>query len=447
MGILRSVLKVVGVCLMVSLMAPTVSNLRGVRANGRPNILFITLDDLNVNLGCYGHPLVKSPNIDRLAREGSLFEKAYCQFPLCNPSRTSFLSGKRPESTGVLDNKTKPRTNLPDHRFLPEYFGDRGYFTGRVGKILHDPFQKAVRWDIAKNPADDSEENVVRPPGGLREWEASPLGDDKLVDGRITRLVLRLIRENANEPFFIAAGFRRPHRPYIAPKRFFDMYDLDDIELPEEASHDDVATVEQKKEVVRAYYACISYVDYQIGLILNELDRLGIRDKTIIVFLSDHGADQGERNRFGRKRSLNEQILRVPLIFAGPGIPQGQVFNHLVELVDLYPTLSALCNYGVPDGMEGLSMVPILTSPTNPWKTAAFTENEAAERSGKSVRTDRYRYTRLESGEDFLYDISQDPDERDNLVEDPSRAATLQEMRKLLIDGWRSVLPSANKKR
>lgn len=409
-----------------------------------PNILFIVADDLGLSLGSYGHPLVKSPAIDRLAAEGAKFERAYCQFPFCNPSRTSFLSGKRPQTTGVLDGTTHPRKHMAGQAFLPEHFKNNGYFIARVGKIEHDTFNDVVRWDTAEDaPAmEDKPENEL--PTNMPAWEESNLSDEELPDGRIARRAIELIREHSSSPFFLAVGFHRPHRPLVAPKKYFDLYNTDDITLPEDALVQDGVTPQQKREALRAYFACVSFMDTQVGLILDELDRLGLRENTVISFTGDHGVDLGQRNRFVRKQSLFENVIRVPLILAGPGVPRGVALNQFAELVDLYPTLAALASLPEAKGLEGLSLVPLLNNPTRQWKTAVFADNESKNKFHQCVRTERYKYVQWKDGREALYDLTLDPNEKNNLAGLREHRKTINKLKKMLKSGYKSALPPSS---
>jgi len=408
-----------------------------------PNVLFIVADDLGISLGCYGHSLVKSPSIDRLAAEGAKFERAYCQFPFCNPSRTSFLSGKRPQTTGVLSGTTHPRKNLTGQAFLPEHFKNNGYLIARVGKIEHDTFTDVVSWDIAEDTAatEDKPENEL--PTNMPAWEESNLSDEELPDGHIARRAIELIRDHSSSPFFLAVGFHRPHRPLVAPKKYFDLYNADDIPLPEDALVDDGVTPRQKREALRAYFACVSFIDAQVGLILDELDRLGMRENTIISFTGDHGVDLGQRNRFVRKQSLFENVIRVPLIMSGPGVPQGVSFNQFAELVDLYPTLTALASLPQAQGMEGLSLVPLFANPAREWRTAVFADNESRERAQHAIRTEHYKFVQWKDGRQSLYDLALDPEEKNNLAGMREYRKTLRQLKKMLKMGYKSALPLA----
>lgn len=406
-----------------------------------PNVLFIVADDLGLSLGCYGHPMVKSPAIDRLAAQGTKFERAYCQFPFCNPSRTSFLSGKRPQSTGVLDGPTHPRKKLPGQTFLPEHFKNNGYFIARVGKVEHDTFTDVVRWDFAEDaPAmEDRPENDL--PNNMPAWQASDLSDEELPDGQMALRAIELIREHSSSPFFLAVGFHRPHRPLVAPKKYFDLYNTDDITLPADAMVNDGVTPQQKREALRAYFACVSFMDAQVGLILDELDRLGLRENTIISFTGDHGVDLGHRDRFVRKQSLFENVIRVPLIFSGPGVPHSVALDQFAELVDIYPTLAALAGLPEVRGMEGLSLVPVLSDPARKWRTAVFAENESKDRYHNCIRTERYKYVKWKDGREALYDLTLDPGEKNNLAGLREHRKTLKQLKKMLKSGYKSALP------
>lgn len=435
--------KTISVCLILASLHVTGSENGCVIASDSFNVILITVDDLNTSLGCYDHPQAQTPNIDRLARQGARFARAYSQYPLCNPSRASFLSGKRPDTTGVISNKIHPKTRLTSDMFLPEYFASNGYFTARAGKISHNASRDSIEWDSEYNPPPDERIEMAGHPD-LPDWKATEMNDSRLPDGLIAQRIIELLRERRDKPFFLAAGFHRPHGPFIAPKRYFDLYDVRDIQLPPEASADGNPTVIQKKEILRAYLACISFVDAQIGLILDELDRLDLRRNTIIVFASDHGLRLGEGKVFGRKRSLDEIVIKIPLIVAAPDIPQGLVLGQIVELVDIFPSLTELCGLPSPPEIEGLSFVPLLREPDRGWKRAAFTEYTEKRhgfKRGRSVQTERFKYIRRPNGREFLYDLIEDPKERINLVRNDQYLDALREMRMLLAEGWRSALP------
>ncbi len=440
------------------------------------NVLFIAVDDLNNDLGCYGDPIARTPNIDRLAARGVRFDRAYCQYPLCNPTRTSLLSGRRPDTTRILDNNSPPRTYLKDVVFLPEHFRAQGYFTARVGKIAHGKFEDAVKWDVSENarpgPAASAVRRRDRRLGGQQgraadgtlnlEWQPTDNKDDDEPDGNTARRIAQLLEQNKDRTFFIAAGFHKPHLPWVAPKKYFDMFppekmplpqvppddtkDIPSIALPNSFRRDVGMTDDQKRKAKAAYYACVSFMDAQVGVVLDALDRLKLVEKTIVVFWGDHGFHLGEHYGLWRKMSLFEESARVPLIVAVPWKQGGAASPRLVEFVDIYPTLTELCGLPVPDGLEGASFVSLLSEPNRPWKKAAFTVVARGRGIlGRTVRTERYRYTEW-GGEKYseLYDHRTDPHEYTNLAGDPIFTKTLAELRSLLKAGWRAALPPPN---
>jgi uncharacterized sulfatase len=447
----------------------------------KPNVLLVMVDDLNVRLGCYGYP-VRTPAVDRVAREGRRFDRAYCQVPSCSPSRTSLLTGWRPERTGVWDNLQTPRERLTGAVPLQEHFHANGYFTARVGKIYHGSFEDQFRWDLAEHTpylaGDEAWEPLPRKEreqagSAARPWTATNNRDEDEPDGRTARRVARLIEQHKGRPFFIAAGFNKPHIHWVAPRRYFDLYPPDRIELPAEPidDRDDIpeiaifrkaprspgrflgGTGERddafRREATAAYYACVSFVDAQVAVLLQTLDRLKLRDRTIVVLLGDHGFHLGEHGGLWRKNTLFEESLRVPFILAAPGLKQpGLAARGLVESLDLYPTVLELAGLpGVP-GLEGTSLAPLLEDPVGAVKTAAFS---IAPRNppelGRSVRTERWRYTEWPDGGRELYDLGppgpwsrllaavglrRDPAVPRNLARDPRFGGTIAEMQALL---------------
>jgi iduronate 2-sulfatase len=434
------------------------------------NVLFIAADDLNNDLGCYGHPLVKSPHIDRLAARGVRFDRAYCQFPLCSPSRSSLMTGMRPDETKVYDLQKHFRETLADVVTLPQLFQRNGYFAARVGKIYHygnpggigtNGLDDEPSWNVRINPrgVDRDEETVLtnRTPGrGLGSslsFYASPAPDEEHTDGKVASETIRLIEQNRDRPFFIAAGFYRPHCPYIAPRKYFDLYPLDKIAAPSfsadewktippaalwvNSPHFGVSTQAQR-ESIQAYYASISFLDANVGRLVDALQRLGLADNTIIVFWSDHGYLLGQHGHW-MKMTLFEGSARNPLIIAGPGVAKGKASGRTVELVDLYPTLADLCSLSdTPKNLAGRSLRPLLKNPQDRWEKPALTQvlRGVGENAfmGYSVRTERYRYTEWDEGRKGteLYDYDRDPQELRNLSGDPKHANTLEMMKKLL---------------
>jgi uncharacterized sulfatase len=438
----------------------------------RPNILFIAADDLNNDLGCYGHPLVQSPNIDRLAARGVKFDRAYCQFPLCSPSRSSVLTGLRPDTTRVFDLRYHFRQDLPEVVTLPQLFRAGGYFVARVGKMYHygNPGQigtsgldDPASWEEVRNPAGRDktalELDVIRytgQRGGSLGAAMAYLNDKQGVDaehtdGKVADEAIALLEQHKDKPSFLGVGFYRPHCPWITPGGYFEKYSLADIHLPEVAPDYPAGvpapalgstrpwpnlgvTPEQARECKLAYYASISFLDAQIGRLLDALDRLGLSDNTIVVLWSDHGYHLGEHGLWF-KQSCFEESARVPLIIAAPALNRsGATCARNVELVDLYPTLADLAGLTAPASLEGVSLRPLLAHPSAPWSRPAYTQVQRGDFPGHSVRTERWRYTEWDFGARGaeLYDHESDPQELRNLAADPRHAATVTALTQLL---------------
>jgi iduronate 2-sulfatase len=427
---------------------------------GKLNVLLVAVDDLNNRIGCYGDPIVKTPNIDRLARRGVRFDHSYCNYPLCNPTRTSLLSGRRPETTRVYDNRTWPRKFLGDVVFLPEYFKAQGYFTARVGKIAHGLFEDAVTWDISESRAGVALKKRAAPPdedstpagngAGKLSWTPTNRSDDQEPDGATARRIVQLIEENKSKPFFVGCGFHKPHLPWVAPRKYFDMYSLDQIKLPNTPANDrddipplaltftkgdDVMTDEERRKAILAYHAATSFMDAQLGLVLDTLDRNKLWDNTVVLLFGDHGWHLYDHLQLWRKMTVFEQAARAPLILHAPGKKENVACPRLVEFVDIYPTLTQLAGLPQAPGMEGKSFVPLLDNPQQPWKKAAYTMVARGKgRFGRSVRTDRYRYTEWDHGKDGveLYDHEVDVNEWTNLSGNAKVSAVQREMQQLL---------------
>ncbi len=436
----------------------------------KPNVLFISADDLNNDLGAYGHPLIKSPNIDRLAARGVRFDRAYNQFPLCSPSRTSLMTGLRPDMTRVYDLQKHFRSVLPDVVTLSQLFQHNGYYAARVGKIYHygnpsqigtDGLDDPKSWNQVINPrgADKDEEKVLtnhtpsRGLGSSLSLYASPAPDEEHTDGKVALETIKLLEQNKDRPFFIAAGFYRPHCPYIAPKKYFDLYPIEKIAAPR-SSTDEMVNIPQaalwtnpphfgvgqqaQREAIQAYYASISFLDANVGRLLDALDRLKLADNTIIVFWSDHGYLLGQRGQW-MKMSLFEGSARNPLIFAGPGVVKGKASGRTVELIDIYPTLADLCGLAdAPKNLAGRSLRPLLKNPNARWDKPAITQVQRGSGQntfmGYSIRNERWRYTEWDEGRRGveLYDEARDPRETRNLANDPKSAKIVAEMKKSL---------------
>ncbi|MHC5541780.1 sulfatase, partial [Singulisphaera rosea] len=378
-------------------------------ADQRPNVLFLISDDLNNLLGCYGDPLAKTPNLDRLAARSVRFDRAYCAFPLCGPSRNSMLTGLYPNSTGILTNGQVFRQTIPSQRSLPQAFRNAGYFAGRIGKLFHYNVPMSVgtnghddpgSWELELNPAGvdrlEEEPRIVslRPGefGATLSWYASPKGDRDHTDGLMAEdaeWVLERFARRKDRPFFLAVGFFRPHTPYVAPKAYFDLHpestmpvvqgvkeDQADIPAPAllSARRDNNLDDAKRREARQGYNASISFMDAQVGRVIDALDRLGLAENTIIVFTSDHGYHVGEHGLW-QKMSLFEESARVPLLIAAPGLAtKGRAAKTPVSHVDLYPTLAELCGVEHPTNLQGQSLVPILKDPDTVGRGSALTQ-------------------------------------------------------------------------
>lgn len=450
------------------------------------NVLFLASDDMRPQLGCYGDPQVKSPNLDRLAAQGMVFTRSYCQQALCSPSRISLLSGRRPGATGIRDIGPTLRSHLPDVVTLPQHFKNNGWFTRSLGKIYHigidDPDSWSVPSWISKSPRYGPASNaLVRaraqqfreagkpvPQNGKDApffrgpaFEAVDCGDDDLVDGNIAAEGVRALGDLAkrpDQPFFLAVGFLNPHVPWVSPKKYWDLYRPEEIRLPDNQflpknapvyaarSGDDFywyanvpqdrkVTPEFGRECLQGYLASISYVDACVGRVLAELDRLGLRENTIVVFWGDHGYYMGEHSWWGGKHNNYEGATRAPLIVSAPGMKAaGRKCDALVEFVDIYPTLAEMCGLPLTPGLEGLSFRPLLNDPQQPRVgKVAFSEYPKGQYLGVTMRTDRYRYVewtdrsgKLSAQE--LYDHRQDPQENENIAGDSKYTALLADL-------------------
>ncbi len=471
----------------------------------RRNVLFIAVDDLRPELGCYGHPTVKTPHIDRLAQSGVVFTRAYCQQAVCGQSRASLLTGLRPDTLHGSGMGVHFRKYVPDVVTLPQNFKNHGYHTLAMGKIFHGAFHTAYvgdrmddppSWSVPtwkagpryyfsprgveiarrlfpgqiKNPQADPDDWVNHFVRGLAT-ESPDVGDNLPYDGQLADHAVATLRELGEKPFFLAVGFLKPHLPFVAPRKYWDLYDPGEIataenplppqDVPQIALHNfgelrnyhDVpksGPVEQSaaRRLKHGYWACVSYIDAQIGRVLDELDRLGLRDNTIVVLWGDHGWSLGEHGLWC-KHSNFEDATRVPLILSVPGMktPGGKC-DRLVELVDVYPTLCRLADLEIPPGREGLDMGPLLEDPAREWKKAAFSQYPRGAVMGYSMRTDRYRFTAWKQpkapGQTVareLYDHLDDPGENVNLAGRPEYAKRIEQLQAQLDAGWPAALP------
>jgi arylsulfatase A-like enzyme len=435
------------------LFSPGLSVCSPARETSRPNILFIAVDDLRAQLGCYGDAEVQSPNIDRLAGQGVLFERAYCNIPRCGASRASILTGIRAPAD-IWNCYEIPLTYVT----LPAWFSKHEYHTVSNGKVLHYLKDRKYDWDevwrsaevyfgeedwgkyntygIWQNPESGNSVN----PASLRGpyCERAEVDDEAYQDGKVAEKTIADLERlgKGDQPFFLACGFWRPHLPFNAPAKYWDLYERDRIQLADNPypprfnpaenvsaqeferyarTGDIKATAEFQAEARHAYYACISYVDAQIGKVLDALDRLNLRESTVVVLWSDHGFLLGEHSFWGKQNTMRES-LQVPLIISAPGLPRGARTDALVELVDLYPTLCELSDLPLPDHLHGKSLVPLLQDPELPGREAVFSRFSGCE----SIITGRYSYTewRDESGGliPMLFDHESDPGENENIA-------------------------------
>ncbi len=440
-------------------------------ANDKMNVLFIAADDMNCDLGVYGNSQVKTPNLQRLANMGVRFDNAYCQQPLCGPSRASLMTGLRPDTLDMHTLKHELREKNPDVVTLGQLFRNNGYFSARAGKIYHygnpsqigtDANDDPATWDLRFNPAGidrTQEENITRygpQKGGLgisMAWWDPVSKDEEHTDGMVASKIIELIEQKKDEPFFLAAGFFNPHCPYVAPKKYFDLYPLEEITMPDldEAKADledvpamaiqrdmkrwpyyfDDVSVEQARKCKQAYYACNSFVDAQIGRLLDAIEANDLMDKTIIVFWSDHGYFLGEKGLWYKRKAF-ERSARMPMIIAGPALAKHATTSKPVELLDLYPTLADLCGLTAPSNLEGASLKPLLTNPSDAtWNKPAVTQVWHNKKAwGYSIRTERWRYTEWLEGKAGreLYDHANDSDEVHNLADASEHRDTIADL-------------------
>jgi iduronate 2-sulfatase len=420
----------------------------------KTNVLFIATDDLNTALGCYGNKFVKTPNIDRLAKRGVNFKNAHCQVPWCSPSRSSFLTGLRPDSVKIFDLKTHFRSTVPNVVTLPQYFKNNGYHSARIGKIFHysnpmnigtDGLDDTISWNERVNPIGQGkleEDKIINLTpknnfGNALAYWASTGKDEEQTDSKVATEAIGIMNERKNEPFFLAVGFFSPHAPFVAPKKYFDLYNINKIILPESNPADTAKfpksafnptyppyfwhdNPDAKKTIIQAYYASISFLDAQVGRLLDELDRLDLSKNTVIVFLSDHGYQLSEHGQW-MKQSLWEESTHSPLIIVDPTLPpQPKGCTKTVELLDIYPTLMDLCNFKKPNHLMGTSLKPLMTNANNKWEKPAYTQILRAKSNvmGRTVRTETWRYTEWDDGKNGLelYDLTKDPREQNNLA-------------------------------
>jgi arylsulfatase A-like enzyme len=454
------------------------------------NVLFIMSDDMRAEFAGTGSQLAKTPNLDKLAAAGVRFDRTYCQFPLCNPSRSSMLTSRQPTVTGVLGNRTYFRDEHPDFITLPQWFKTHGYVTLRSGKIFHGGIDDPDSWTEGadrRGPGGGSNESAASPdeesPAARNEstqkqsaTNTAPATlsraqySDRIIvlegngeshgDYKVTDRTIKFLRDNQDKPFFLGFGLVKPHSPPTAPKKFFDLYDVEKIPLPPDfASRPTVppgfpsAAIRQRnadlfigrdalpaaaREMIRAYLASASWMDWNVGRVIAELDRLGLREKTIIVFTSDHGYQLGEKGKWSKAGSLFEDGDRIPFILAAPKVKgNGKACPRMVQAVDIYPTLVELCGLPPSPGLEGHSLVPLLNNPQAGWDYPAYTvwSEDGRTLHGVAVRTERWRYAEFgDNGKNgaMLFDEQADPDEMKNLADDPKCAPVRAELSALV---------------
>ncbi len=443
----------------------------------KPNVLFIASDDLNNDMDVFDNPFVKTPNLDRILKMGVRFDKAYNQFPWCSPSRSSIMCGLRPDRTGVIDLKTHFREIIPEVITLPQLFRQNGYFTARVGKIYHygvpgdigtNGLDDSLSWNYRVNPIgrDKTDEAKVinytpkRGLGSALSFLIAEGTDEEQTDGKVANAAIEIMQGHKSEPFFLAVGFFRPHTPFIAPKKYFDMYPLENIEMPEEREDDwenkpEAAkwnkeahmglNLTQRKEVLRAYYASITFMDAQVGKLLDALQENGLLENTIVVFWSDHGYNVGQHGQW-MKQSLFEHAARTPLIISAPGLEKNKINESIVEMLDIYPTVADLANLNSPPGLQGKSLRALIENPEFTWDKYALTQvyhnsdNQPGKLiDGRSIRYRQWRYTEWDKGEQGieLYDYDIDPKEFKNLANMEAYRSIIKELKKLLHEQYK----------
>jgi iduronate 2-sulfatase len=415
----------------------------------KPNVLFINVDDLRDYGGVFTRDLVKTPNIDRLAARSTRFERAYVQYTVCNPSRSSYLTGLRCEQTGIFGNTVLLRERSPDVITLPQIFKEGGWHSAGYGKIFHLSGKRGTpkrdqALDLPKSwhVADAFEPTAVgrrmikqrNMTDGKVEWcwwGMAEGGDEDQQDGQTAAAVVKTIREQGDKPWFIGCGFAKPHDPFIAPKKYFDLYPLDSLPLWKDAAditpvgrsagigkHFAEFTDRERREFLRAYLAGTSFMDAQLGKVLDVLDERDLWKNTIVVFLGDHGYHHGERG-WWNKNTLFERTCHAPLLIAAPGMKGGQSTQSLVEFIDLLPTLADLCGLTAPKNLPGVTLRPILENPTAEVKDAAFTlitRGTGTSEHGRRVRTKDWAFTQWSDGSTELYDHRTDAEEQHNVA-------------------------------
>lgn len=458
------------------LTVPTPSQSKTNTTKKRLNVLMIIADDLRPELPSYGVSNIKTPNIERIAARATRFDRAYAQYPLCNPSRSSFLTGRYPSQTGIYNSNDYFRRKFPDWITLPQYFKQNGYVTLRSGKIFHGGIDDQVSWTEGGEPTDPAITERGKPgapqvaesdrydgnEGQVAASSNKASNSDRIItlpgngeshgDYKAATRAIEFLARYKDQPFFLAVGFVKPHSPPTAPRSFFDLYDVNKMQLPVDFGTTPKApagfpsmsisprnadlfigresTPELSREMIRAYYASTSFMDAQVGRVLDALEKSGQRENTIVVFFGDHGYHLGEKGKWSKAYSLYEIGLRVPLFIA---VPNGkrQMSPRPVQLQDLYPTLAALCGLRRPDDIEGHDLSQLLKTPTAKWNYPAYSMMQFQDILSHSIRRDKWHYVEYDQGKrgHMLFDISQDPHELKNLADDPKYARTVEQLR------------------
>jgi arylsulfatase A-like enzyme len=506
----RHFLKTLGLCTTALWTHSLLQPVHAQTGQRRLNVLMIPVDDLRPQLGCFGFDQILSPHIDKLAASGTLFKRAYTMVATCSPSRTCLMTGCRPDTTQVYDLVTHFRKTLPDVVTLTQHFTRHGYESVGMGKVFHGSLNDPVSWDrwidVESGPAwlDPKTQQLQ----ARRKEEAKAKGLDAQQRSRYTRgtvtecldvpdnayfdgaMTDRAVQEleafaHSGKPFFMAVGYKKPHLPFIAPKRYWDLYQRNDIatapnpfhptNMPKGAvdsfpgemgSYCDAADLAAKqkaagkqdwpdeyaRQLIHAYYACISYIDAQIGRLLSTLERTGLARNTVVMLWGDHGWHLGENGTWGKHTNL-EWGTHAPLLLRVPGQPNaGRATDQLVEFVDVYPTLAEACALPVPVHCEGTSLMPLVRHPSTPWKSAAFSQFRKTINSvpcmGYSMRTDMFRYTEWRDRKDLtrvvateLYDHRRNHDENENVIQDMAYAEIVKSMAAKMKSGWRAARP------
>ena len=424
-------------------------------ATDKPNVLFIAVDDLRPELACYGKQHIHSPNIDKLAESSTLFERAYCMVPTCGASRASLMTGIRPARNRFVNFLTWADRDAPGITTMNTQFKQNGYYTVSMGKIFHHPQDSAQGWsEPAWRPKgvawyqrpENQKLHEERQKQGKRKakgpaWESADVPDNAYADGVLAEQAISKLQQlkKQEQPFFLAVGFFKPHLPFIAPQKYWDLYDHDKIQLPEnykvpqdapeESIHNSgelrayagiprkgPVSEETARNLIHGYYACVSYTDAQIGKLLAELDRLELSDNTIVVLWGDHGWNLGDHTLWC-KHSCYESSLQIPLLVRAPGIQGGQRRSALIETIDVYPSLCTLAGIPLPEHLAGQSFVELMRNPDTKWKETAVSRY----RNGDTIRTDALRYTEYTNPKGkrtsrMLYDHSSDPLENKNVA-------------------------------